>query len=215
MYNDRVVIPATSTLIPKLLFKFHDSAAGGHNGEFKTYLRIAVHWYWVGMRKRVAQYVRACSVCQTQKASHQQPQGLLQPLTMPAHVWDEVSMDFVEALPKSGGFDTILVVVEKLSKYAHFVRLRHPFTAKSVAAFFIKDIVRLHGFPTSIISDRDKVFMSIFLHELFRLQGTSLLHSSAYHLQTDGQTEIVNQALETYLRYFINGQPKEWTKWLY
>lgn len=123
-------------------------------------------------------------------------------------------MDFIEGLPRSNGFDSILVVVDRLTKYAHFLALKHPFNATSVATLFVKEVVRLHGFPSTIVSDRDKVFMSIFWRELFRLQGTTLLRSTAYHPQTDGQSEIVNKTVETYLRCFIQGVPRKWVQWL-
>ena len=111
-------------------------------------------------------------------------------------------MDFIGGLPKAQGYDTVLVVVDQLTKYSHFIALSHPFTTKDVAMVFITEIVRLHGSPTSIISNRDKVSMTAIWTELFRMAGTKLRHSSAYHPQTDGQSEAVNKYLETYLECF-------------
>ena len=110
-----------SPFIPVLLREYHDSPYGGHTGEQKTYLRLAREWYWEGMRRQVMQYVRACQVCQQTKASYQKPAGLLQNLPIPKQVWEHVTMDFIEGLPRSGGVDTILVVVDRLTKYGHFL----------------------------------------------------------------------------------------------
>ena len=121
---------------------------------------------------------------------------LLQPLSIPTTPWTDVSLDFVEGLPKSMGFEVILVVVDRLTKYVQFVPVSHPYSAAKIAFLYMQHIFKLHGMPSSIVSDRDANFTSLFWSELFRLQGTVLAMSTTYHPQTDGQTEIVNKSLE-------------------
>ena len=125
---------------------------------FKTYLRVSREFYWQGMKLRIQQYVVVCVVCQQHKYLSMSPMGLFQPLSIPEQIWEDVTMDFIKGLPKSEGMDTILVVVDQLSKYAHFVALRHPFIAQTVAAIFVKEVVKLHGSPRTITTNCDKVF---------------------------------------------------------
>ena len=122
-----------------------------------------------------------CAIFQQNKYYNLSPEGLLQPLPIPEKIWDDISMDFIEALPLLGEIDSILVVVDRLSQYGHFIGLRHPFSANSIASIFIREVVRLHGFPKSIFSYQDKNFMSNFWQSLFKSQGTSLKISTTYH----------------------------------
>lgn len=166
------------------------------------------------MKKEVFSFVVTCNVCQRNKTEIVASPGLLQPLPIPERVWSNISMDFVEGLPASQGKSVILVVVDRLSKYVHFMALSHPYTALDVARVILDTVSQLHGMPTSIVSDKDVVFISSFWQELFRLQGTTLNLSTAYHPQTDGQTKVVNRCLECYLRCMTGDRPKAWVQWL-
>ena len=210
-FKDRIYLWEKSSLIATILEEIH---AGAHEGYQKTVQRIRSIFYWKGMKTRVKEFIRQCDICQRHKVDNLSPAGLLQPLPIPTQVWSDISMDFIDGLPTSQGKTTIFVVVDRLSKYAHFIPISHPYTAVSVAQVFFEQIFRLHGMPQSIVCDRDVTFTSVFWKELFRLQGTNFNFSSSYHPQTDGQTEVVNQTLEMYLRCFTSSRPKEWARWI-
>lgn len=166
------------------------------------------------MKKDIKEFVFNCVTCQQQKYETLALAGLLQPLPIPSRVWTDISKDFIVGLPPCKGKSVIWVVVDRLSKYSHFLAFSHPYTAVSMANLFVEHILKLHGMPTSIVLDRHPIFMSKFWKEFFTLQGSNLCFSLGYHPQTDGQTEVVNRCLETYLRCFCSLQPKKWLTWL-
>ena len=139
------------------------------------------------MKQDIQQYISQCQVCSQAKSEHCRIPGLLQPLPVPLQAWHTISLDFIDGLPKSKSYDTILVVIDKISKYAHFIPLAHPYTAMSVAQLFLNHVYKLHGLPTMIISDRDRVFTSNLWKELFRLTDTTLNMSSSYHPKLMGK----------------------------
>ncbi|KAH9762794.1 hypothetical protein KPL70_000939 [Citrus sinensis] len=186
-----------------IMSEAHGGTEGGHSGVRKTLDRVKRSFYWKRMQREICSFVAACDNCQRNKHENVLSPGLLQPLPIPEHNWTDISMDFIEGLPKSSGKQIIFVVVDRLSKYAHFMPLSHPYTALDVAQLFLDNVYKLHGLPNSIVSDRDKVFTSTFWQSL-----------TAYHPQTDGQTEVVNKCLEQYLRCMVGDRPKEWVKWL-
>lgn len=192
----------------------HNSGIGGHSRFQATYYRIRQLFSWPGMKAAVAKFVQECQVCQQAKVEHVKQPGLLQPLSIPTQAWQVVCMDFIEGLPKSQKLDTIMVIIDKYTKYAHFVPLVHPFSALTVAQAYLDSVYKLHGLPQGIVSDRDKIFTSAIWKELFRLSDTQLMMSSSYHPQTDGQSERLNQCLEVFLRCAVNACPRQWKKWL-
>jgi hypothetical protein len=197
-----------------ILQALHSSGIGGHSGTLATYQRIHKLFAWPNLKQSVTEFIQHCDTCQHAKAEHTKLPGLLQPLPVSPAAWHTLSLDFMEGLPKSNGHDVILMVIDKLTKYEHFIPLKHPFTATQVAQLFLDNVYKLHGLPQCIISDRDKIFTSALWKELFRLTDTQLMMSSAYHPQMDGQTERLNQCLESYLRCTVHACPNKWFRWL-
>ena len=213
-YKGKIWVGGNELAQQHILQALHASGIGGHSGIQGTYHRVKAIFAWPKLKNTVIQFVQGCQVCQQAKTEHVKLPGLLQPLSVPEQAWHTVSLDFIEGLPKSNRCDVILVVVDKFTKYAHFLPLAHPYTALQVAQLYFNNIYKLHGLPSAIISDRDKVFTSNLWQQLFALTDTQLLMSSSYHPQTDGQTERVNQCLEAFLRCTVHSCPKEWHKWL-
>lgn len=213
-YKKRLYIGPSSNIRDKLIQACHDSRLGGHSGIRGTLLRVKQHFYWPSMQDSINEWVSKCDTCLRCKPEQCASPGSLQPLPVATGAWQAVSLDFVEGLPKSHGFDTVLVVVDRFTKYSHFIPLTHPYTAKIVARVFLDNVFKLHGLPASIVSDRDRIFTGLFWRELMQLLGTQLLFSSAYHPQTDGQSERVNQCMENYLKCMCFLVPKQWAKWL-
>ena len=142
----------------KVMSLVHNSPLGGHLGYLKTFHRAKRDWFWRGMKKDLKEYFKGCELCQRNKHETSKLVGLLQPLDIPHTPWTSISMDFVEGLPKSLKQDVVMVVVDRLTKYVHFTPLSHPYIAVKVATLFMNHIFKLHGLPTSIVSDRDPVF---------------------------------------------------------
>jgi transposase InsO family protein len=191
-YKGKLVIGDNTSLKTKLLDSFHKSALGGHSGERATLKRLQLIFYWPHMQKEVKLYTQDCPVCQKNKSENTPYQGLLAPLPIPVQAWTHISMDFVECLPHSKGKNVILVIVDRFTKYSHFIALSHPYTTKDVVDIYMDNVFKLHGLPKVIVTDRDPIFTSSICQELFKSLKVELHLSSAYHPQTDGQTERVN-----------------------
>nr|XP_027067680.1 uncharacterized protein LOC113693323 [Coffea arabica] len=168
----------------------------------------------IGMKKDIEEWVQNCDCCKRNKPENCKYPGLLQSLPVPNQAWQNISMDFVEGLPKSAGYDGMFVVIDRFTKYGHFMALTPKYTASTIATLFFENVHKLHGLPLSIVSDRDKIFTSTFWQELMGKLGVELQFSTTYYPQTDGQTERLNRCLETYLKCLCFQQPHKWKQWL-
>uniref|UniRef100_A0A453G2D1 Retrotransposon protein, putative, Ty3-gypsy subclass n=1 Tax=Aegilops tauschii subsp. strangulata TaxID=200361 RepID=A0A453G2D1_AEGTS len=200
-FEDRIYVPNNAEIRKLILQETHDSPYSIHPGNTKMYLDLKEHFWWTGVKKDIAEYVAICDVCQRVKAEHQKPAGLLQPTPIPEWKCDKLGMDFITGLPRTRvGYDSIWVVVDRLTKVAHFIPVKTTYTSAKLAKIYMTRIVCLHGVPRTIVSDRGTLFTSKFWHQLHQTLQTRLEFSTAFHPQTDGQTERVNHILEDMLR---------------
>nr|AAQ56440.1 putative polyprotein [Oryza sativa Japonica Group]AAQ56491.1 putative polyprotein [Oryza sativa Japonica Group] len=199
--GERLCVPDDKELKDLILTEAHQTQYSIHPGSTKMYQDLKEKFWWASMRREIAEFVALCDVCQRVKAEHQRPAGLLQPLQIPEWKWEEIGMDFITGLPRtSSRHDSIWVVVDRLTKVAHFIPVHTTYTGKRLAELYLARIMCLHGVPKKIVSDRGSQFTSKFWQKLQEELGTHLNFSIAYHPQTNGQTERVNQILEDMLR---------------
>ena len=195
--------------------EIHQTPYFGHLGSQKTIAR-AKQYFWPGMKKDIVDYIAKCMKCQQVKVEHQHPAGLLQPLPVPEWKWEVYSMDFITGFQMSWRqHDSIMVVVDKLTKETHFIPVISMHKTDDIAKIFMKDIFKLHGLPKAIVSGRDFKFTSNFWKGMFAYLGTKLNFSIAYHPQTDDKTERENQVLEDMLRMYVMDKPSKWEDYLH
>ncbi|WVZ80919.1 hypothetical protein U9M48_028353, partial [Paspalum notatum var. saurae] len=212
-YKNRICVPDVDSIKKLILSEAHDTAYSIHPGSTKMYHDLKERFWWYGMKRAVAEYVAVCDTCQRVKAEHQRPAGLLQPLKIPEWKWEEISMDFIVGLPRTQkGYNSIWVVVDRLTKVAHFILVNTTYSGARLAELYISRIVCLHGVPKRIISDRGSQFTSRFWEQLHDSLDSKLRFSTTYHPQTDGQTERTNQILEDMLRACAIQYGTSWDK---
>jgi len=213
MKEGRIYVPE-GDLRREIIQLYHDTPVGGHGGRWKTIELIGRNYWWPGIMKKVRRYVDRCDICQRYKNQSKAPAGKLMPNTIPEKPWSHISADFITRLPLAQGYDTILVVCDRFSKIVHFIATTEKTSAEGLAKLFWDHIWKLHGLPESIISDRGVQFAVGMIKELNNLLGIQTKLSMAYHPQTDGQMERINQELEQYLRVFIDHRQEQWLDWL-
>nr|AAT73648.1 putative polyprotein [Oryza sativa Japonica Group] len=211
--GERICVLDNKDLKDAILKEAHDTLYSIHPGSIKMYQDLKERFWWASMKREIAEYVAVCDVCQRVKAEHQKPAGLLQPLKILEWKWEEIGMDFITRLPRtSSGHDSIWVIVDRLTKAAHFIPVRATYSGSRLAELYMARIVCLHGVPKKIVSDRGSQFTSKFWKKLQEEMGSTLNFSTAYHSQTDGQTERVNQILEDMLRACVLDFGGSWDK---
>ena len=210
----RVYVPKDEKLRVEIIRLHHDMPIAGHGGQWKTVELVTKNYWWPGITKEVKRYVEVCDQCQRMKNRAEMLAGKLRSNEVPERLWQHISVDFITKLPVSKDYDSILVVCDRFSKMSHFVATTEKTTAERLAKLFRDNVWKLHGLLESIISDRGPQFVAGMTKELNKMLGIETKLSTAYHLETDGQTERTNQELEQYLRMYVNHRQNNWVKWL-
>jgi hypothetical protein len=203
-FEQRLVVPIDPELRKKIFDEAHFSKFSIHPGSTKMYQDLRKNFWWSNMKVDIAKFVAECDACHRVKASHLKSASVLQPLTIPFWKWDDISMDFIVGLHLTAREkDSIWVIVDRLTKTAHFIVVHTTYSIQDYAELYIDQIVRLHGIPKTIVSNQGTQFVARFWEQLHESLGTKFICSSSYHPQTDGQTERVNQIVEDMLRTSI------------
>ncbi|GJW92301.1 putative reverse transcriptase domain-containing protein [Tanacetum coccineum] len=214
-FEGRIWLPLFGGLQDLIMHESHKSKYSIHPGSDKMYQDLKKLYWWPNMKAEIATYVSKCLTCAKVKAEHQKPSGLLQQPEVPEWKWEKITMDFVSGLPRTpSGYDSIWVIVDRLTKSAHFLPMKKTDSIEKLAQLYLKEIVCKHGVPTSIISDRDSLFTSRFWKSLQEAMGTQLDMSTAYHPETDGQSERTIQTLEDMLRACVIDFGGSWDRHL-
>lgn len=214
-FHDRVAVPAVPVLRQAIIAECHDCPSAGHLGVTKTTQRVARRFWWPHLGRSVHAYVTACGSCQLNKPVNMAPAGLLQPLPVPTDKWEHVTMDLITDLPPTKrGFDAVLTIVDRTTKLVRFVPTRKESSAADIARLFRSAWYRHYGLPKVLITDRDRRFTSHFWRAFFTSIGTTIRLSTAFHPQTDGQSERANRTLEEYLRHYVCPRQDDWDDYL-
>ncbi|KAF1333225.1 polyprotein, partial [Globisporangium splendens] len=210
----RLCVPNSDKLITDVIQEFHDAPVAAHPGVRRTQLKAAQWYYWPALEKDIHEYVGSCQTCARWKSNNRKKVGLMMPIPTPQECWDVVSMDFITGLPVSEGFDAIFVTVDKLSKRPKYHPTHSTADAEGTAKVFFEAVVRHHGLPKVIISDRDPKFTSDFWKSLTKLMGIKLSMTTSHRAQADGQTERQNLVLEDALRCMVSYHGDDWVSHL-
>jgi len=213
-YRDHLYVPAHQPLRLAIMRENHDAPATGHPGRSKIHELITRRYHWPSMRKEIAPYVANCHICQRSRTTDYAPFGILRPLSIPYRPWQDISMDFVTSLPWSNSNDAIWLVVDRLTKMRHLVHCRTTIDASSLADLFLDNIWKHNRLPLMIISDQEPQFAAEFWEIISRRLKIDRRLSTAFHPETDSQTERVNSIMEQYLQSYVNYQQDNWCQWL-